>query len=69
MGLNARAWENPTELVLSVTQRRDAREAALRARVRSGDLPLLTYLTEYKGYSAEHAALLEPRFRAAILGG
>lgn len=68
MGLNARAWENPTELVVAVTERREAREAVLRERIRAGELPLMTYLTEYKGYSAEHAALLEPQFRAAIFG-
>ncbi len=37
-------------------------------RVRSGDLPLLADLTEYKGYGAEHAALPEPQFRTAIFG-
>jgi hypothetical protein len=68
MGLNARAWENPTDLVLSVTERREARESALWERIRAGELTLRSYLTEYKGYSAEHAALLEPQFRTAIFG-
>jgi len=68
MGINARFSDAPTAQIIAITVEREEREAALRDRVRAGEIPLLVYLTEYKGYSAEHAARLEPQFRAAIFG-
>lgn len=68
MGLNVRTGDVHSELATRITESREAREEAVRAKVRSGEISLDQYLTGYKGYSPAHAAMVAAAFSAAIFG-
>jgi hypothetical protein len=68
MGINVRTTDVPTELAARVTAGREKRERDLRDLVRSGVLTLDKYLTDFKGFRAEHLEAVRARFQASIFG-
>lgn len=68
MGVNARNGDYRTAADRRVTESREAREAALREKVRNGLLSLDDFLTKFKGYKPEHAQRVRAQFQMAIFG-
>ncbi len=66
MGVNARFSDVESELVDHVTGSRDSFDRSLRERIRAGEMTLLEYLTQYKGFTVEHAVKVSPRFEEVI---
>lgn len=68
MGINVRTTDVPTEMAARVTAGSEKREREIRERVRTGHLSLDDYLTQFRGFKAEHLDSVRERFRVSIFG-
>jgi hypothetical protein len=49
-----------------VCQSHETCKVQLRNQIRQGNLSVMDYLTNHKGYKPEHARVLKPKFRESI---
>lgn len=66
MGINARFSDATSELIEHITSSREEYERSLRDQIRAGEMSILDYLIQYKGFRKDHAEKLVPRFEKAI---
>lgn len=67
MGINANHSDVCSELIWKPTESRREHHEKLREAIKNGKLTVLEYLVKCKGYSEEHALILEPTFKCVIL--